>query len=547
MRALRYVVAISLAMALAACGGHGSGDGGSAPPDEKIIGEGVFQPKTKVMESGALSGAQIVETDEDGEFGILVVKKPQATVYEVGDIIIVDGLGGLLIKITGIEETDDEIRYTFTQASLAEAFESLDMHMDMPITAEDLGADFDTGDSEVQIRWLDIEQKSLGTDAVTPKAAADLNTLEISYNGLGVTSGSGIEIDGSSSFKLNPDLSMKMYKVNPNDKLPALDMRASIDPSFQTGVSITSSYGGAVSYTLDKDFTLPAIKRYIIVVVGPAPVPVPVWITPVITLSGKVEGTASSSFTSNYSYGVSGRFGFENKTETGAKVWGDVTPSQSFSVDLVDAELGVVLNAPQVDVAFKLYSVAGPEFGMGFEAGMVGKGTTRGTPPNVEEGVEVNGDISVKATAGLTAGLNVHFMKGDALFGDLGVAYKPFTLTVFEKQLASKDWFFPYKGQAAIKVFDNGPEPDDIFEIELDGIILGRTNKGGSGQFRVKDLRPGEHVLKLTTVEDDYPPGTWQIDLADGVTFSDGTTRKSGSTYLNDSVTFTLIVPKDKS
>src|SRR5699024_11935806 len=65
--------------------------GGSAPPDEKIIGEGVFQPKTKVMESGALSGAQIVETDEDGEFGILVVKKPQATVYEVGDIIIVDG------------------------------------------------------------------------------------------------------------------------------------------------------------------------------------------------------------------------------------------------------------------------------------------------------------------------------------------------------------------------------------------------------------------------------------------------------------------------
>ena len=103
---------------------------------------------------------------------------------------------------------------------------------------------------------------------------------------------------------------------------------------------------------------------------------------------------------------------------------------------------------------------------------------------------------------------------------------------------------FPYQGQAAVTVYDNGSAPDDIFEVSLDGVQIGFTNKGGSGQFRLKNLRPGDHTLTVKTVEDDSPPGTYAISLNEGITFSDGSTSRSGTASLNQSVNFTIVVPK---
>ena len=73
--------------------------------------------------------------------------------------------------------------------------------------------------------------------------------------------------------------------------------------------------------------------------------------------------------------------------------------------------------------------------------------------------------------------------------------------------------------------------------------MLGRTAKGGSGQFRLGSLRPGNHTLRLLTIEDDNPPGTWAVTLSNGVTFADGATNRSGTLALGASTQLQIVVP----
>ncbi len=61
--------------------------------------------------------------------------------------------------------------------------------------------------------------------------------------------------------------------------------------------------------------------------------------------------------------------------------------------------------------------------------------------------------------------------------------------------------------------------------------------------IRLKNLRPGNRVLSLKTVEDDSPPGTFAINLADKITFSDGSASKNGYLGLGNTNTFTIVVP----
>ena len=68
-----------------------------------------------------------------------------------------------------------------------------------------------------------------------------------------------------------------------------------------------------------------------------------------------------------------------------------------------------------------------------------------------------------------------------ALLGDVSVENSPFSLKLNEKILVQKNWCFSYTGVASVIVRDNGSAPDDIFEVSLDGSIIGRTTKGGSG------------------------------------------------------------------
>ncbi|HEY1091490.1 MAG TPA: hypothetical protein VGE47_10385 [Burkholderiaceae bacterium] len=538
MNFLKYLASMLIALTLAACGGgDGDGNGADTEPPVPIAsnGSGTFNANTRLMAAADLVGASL-----DGN--TLTVRKPQATTHAVGTVLVVDGFGGHLVRITGVQESATEIRYSVEQASLAQAFASLDVKFDGELTAADLGESFVTNDPEVEIGWRNATalQPASARDQARDVAIAT-NTLEIKYKKMGGQVGSGIEIDGSSSFMLNPDFSLSLNK-RPGDTLPSLDMSAVLSPALQTSLSVASLYGGQVSYTLDKNFPLKPFKRIIIVPVAGIPVPVPFWIKPVITLSGGVNGTAGSKFTTTYGYGVSGSMGF---TRTGAAGFDGVATMSSTSdlnVSDVESEFGVTLSAPKMEIQFLIYSAAGPNFELGFESSMVGKGTVKGTPP--VEGVGVKGDIKFKGAVGLKGGLDFSQIDGvKALLGDVSFSYTPISVTVFAPVLVEREWFFPYTGQASVRVNDNGSAADDIFEIALDGTVLGRTNKGGSGQFRLKDLRPGRHSLTLTTVEDDSPPGTYEITLADGLTFTSGGTYTSGSAYLGETKTFSIEVP----
>ena len=156
----------------------------------------------------------------------------------------------------------------------------------------------------------------------------------------------------------------------------------------------------------------------------------------------------------------------------------------------------------------------------------------------------MNSAAKVVVNGGLKAALdfkNIDAVK--ALLGDLSVEYSAFSLKLYENTLAQKNWFFPYRGAASVIVRDNGSAPDDIFEVSLDGSIIGRTTKGGSGQFRLKNLRPGNRTLTIKTVEDDSPPGTYEVSLGDNLTFGDGSTRESGGLNLGQSLSFSIAVP----
>lgn len=529
---LKFLASMLIALTLAACGG---GEDTEPPAPIASNGSGTFNADTRLLAQEALVGASLADN-------MLTVRKPQAAIYTVGTVLVIDGFGGHLVRITGVQESGNEIRYSVEQASLAQAFASLDVKFDGDLTREDLGDSFATNDPEVEIAWRDAAAlKPLSARDQTRDVVASTNTLEIKYKKMGGQVGSGIEIDGSSSLKLNPDFSLTLNK-RPGDTLPSLDMSALLSPALQTSLSVASLYGGQVSYTLEKSFPLKPFKRIIIVPVAGIPVPVPFWIKPVINLSGGVNGTAGSKFTTTYGYGMSGSLGFTRTGAAGLDGVATLSSTSDLKVTDVESEFGVTLGAPKVEVQFLIYSAAGPNFEMGFESGIVGKGGVGGTPP--VEGVDVKGNIKFKAAVGIKGGLdfsNIDAVK--ALLGDVSFSYTPISVTVFESTLVEGQWFFPYTGQASVRVYDNGSAPDDIFEISLDGAVLGFTNKGGSGQFRLKDLRPGSHTLSLKTVEDDSPPGTYAIQLNDGLTFSLGGTTTSGNAALAQTVHFEIVVP----
>jgi len=538
MKLFKWFSVAALATVLAACGGGSGGtDGAEPPPVQKGDGTGTFNPQTRLMTASELDGATLDGTT-------LTVRKPQANKHAVGNVLVLDGFGGRLIEITAVSESDTEIRYTYTLASLAQAFETLDLHFSGDLTPAELGTDFPTNDPEVEIGWASGTQSGQALPGVTKDVSASTNTLEIKYKRMGAQVGSGVEISGSSSFMLNPDFALSLRKERPGDTLPTLTMAATVNPALNTSISIASLYGGQVSFSLgEKSFPLKPFRRIIIVPIAGIPVPVPFWIKPVIGLSGSVNGTAGSKFSTTYNYGLSGSLGFNRTSAEGLGAVATLNKTSDLNVTDVESEFGVTLGAPKFEIQFLVYSVAGPNFEMGFESGVVGKGATQGTPP--VEGVKVDGNIKIKAAVGIKGG--VDFKQVDAvkeLLGDVSFSYAPVSVTVLDSTLFERSWFFPFAGQASITVYDNGNAPDDIFEVALDGTVVGRTNKGGSGQFRLKNLRPGNHTLSLTTVEDDSPPGTFAISLADGITFSNGSTSYSGTASLGQKVDFGIVVPK---
>lgn len=95
----------------------------------------------------------------------------------------------------------------------------------------------------------------------------------------------------------------------------------------------------------------------------------------------------------------------------------------------------------------------------------------------------------------------------------------------------------------SIRVFDNGTAADDSFRITLDGVVLGETAIGQANTFAANNLIQGNHTLVITVLIAPDNVGTYQVDLSQGITFSDGTTSKSGSPPQGQSVQYIIVVP----
>jgi hypothetical protein len=75
--------------------------------------------------------------------------------------------------------------------------------------------------------------------------------------------------------------------------------------------------------------------------------------------------------------------------------------------------------------------------------------------------------------------------------------------------------------------------PDDVFDLIVDGVNVGRTPPGGDKLFDVSYLISGPHQACVRVVKSPVNKGSWEIALHGGVngklmTFTDGTTTKPG-------------------
>jgi murein DD-endopeptidase MepM/ murein hydrolase activator NlpD len=95
----------------------------------------------------------------------------------------------------------------------------------------------------------------------------------------------------------------------------------------------------------------------------------------------------------------------------------------------------------------------------------------------------------------------------------------------------------------SITVGDNGNVADDSFGVYLDGLFLGQTTLGGTNTLAAGNLRPGSHTLTIVCVVAPDNIGTLGVSLADGVTFTDGSTTRSETLEEGAQISYDIIVP----
>lgn len=95
----------------------------------------------------------------------------------------------------------------------------------------------------------------------------------------------------------------------------------------------------------------------------------------------------------------------------------------------------------------------------------------------------------------------------------------------------------------SITVRDNGFLADDAFSVALNGLVVCQTAIGSSNTCAVGNLRSGTATLTLTAIVAPDDVGTYEISLADGITFGDGSAVRVGTIPRGGSVSFTIAIP----
>jgi hypothetical protein len=474
----------------------------------------------KLLEPGQIQLTSQTETS--------MVLSGNVPVFRVGDVVVSTLGDGALRRVVSVSKSQNTTTLQTQQAGFADAFKNLDFRFNRPLTSADLGT-LPTVGQGIELSWVDSPAASInGTTA----AVAGQQSIKVDFKKFSLSASRGIELDGSASFQLNPNLAVNLVRQS-GQSGPTITLDASVSPSYSHILTVSSTYGGSISGNLEREIRL-----------GSFPIPgVPVRATAYLTLRASISGTAAGKFGTSYTASMNGVAALRRGLD------GQFTTERNFNAlntgkfDHAEASLGVEVVPVEVGLEFRFYGVGGPYFTFYPRGTLTGSFEVDGLTG--KEGIRAKVQGSIGGSIGI--GGNLDFLK--VLFKD--VSGGSFTVAELEYTIGAPsvlfDKFFPFPNRGNIVVADNGSSADDIFEVAVGGVVLGRTTKGGSGQFRVGSLAPGSTQLRLTTIEDDDPPGTYGITLDNGVTFSDGSRTRSGGLALGSSVTFTIVIPDSSS
>jgi hypothetical protein len=96
----------------------------------------------------------------------------------------------------------------------------------------------------------------------------------------------------------------------------------------------------------------------------------------------------------------------------------------------------------------------------------------------------------------------------------------------------------------SITVRDNGNIADDAFRVAINGVAVCTTTIGASNTCAVNNLIPGTATLTITAVIAPDNVGTYQVTLGGGLTFSDGSSSRSGTIPQGGTATYTINIPQ---
>lgn len=446
-----------------------------------------------------------------------------------GKIVLSTAGAGALRKVVSISESGGNTTLTTSQASLVEAFDSLRTVDTLAFSKDQLG-DIPSDVPGLSFEWVTsaavASDPTFGGERSGKAYGAEFNKLKISFMGVSLSTMQGMTLTGTSYVDVKPVFDLRIGREQAKLLPSVAQMRVGIRTRVDGSLTLTSLYGGNLSVA----------KTFFDAAIGPPQLYGFLVFQPHLKIEASVAGTASGRINHTQSLGVDAFAYVDYVRGSGWTSSKSVTPSLSAVEANVTGQFGIVFKPIVVTLSYDLYSIAGPYGKVNAHVTANGthmvKNSTEGIDAVVTAGVE--GEVGLAArTPGALSNLF------EASWTPVDVKFDLLKIELFHQ-------FFPFTGAASITVGDNGPSPDDIFTVSLDGNLLGTTDKGGTGGFRASNLVPGTHSLTIKCVDDGWGGAdvcTLGVILRDGLTFAGGATSLSDQLYLNESKSYVIKVP----
>jgi hypothetical protein len=440
----------------------------------------------------------------------LVLKGDTAGIVPGKILISTDGYG-YLRKVISVSNTPDGLRVVTEQASLAEAFSELDIHIDKVFGPDDFGQVIETGTPEISAEFRNTsttKQIVSGVEITGPE-------LSLTFNGFGVSQNTGIQITGGASFKVNAKWDMALKKNN--NGRSALQYRFEANPNYRHNITVQSKFSGSISMKKERNF---ALGRFII----PG---TPIVVVPTVIFEANVKGTAAGAFGATYTASVSGGAYIQRNINGNTTTGTTYQPLQTAKFDLAEETLQASATPASMKLEFRLYNIAGPSMGLEAVAEMSGtfESTSAGPVPERgpyiqtwKEGIRAKAAGKINGSMGVGGKIPFVDRFFDGLDGDFSLINVP--INIAEIELANE--YFPFQGKGIISAGGG----DNKWEVSLDGKVLGQTTfQDILTTFELTNLRPGVRKLTAKLIHVHISP-SFALEVTSGLNFPEGGVRR---------------------